>query len=218
MGVLRRLPAEPVVEEQVLGRGVDPLLAADDVADPHEVVVDDDRQVVGGEAVRLEQDLVVEAGEVEADLAAQQVGHDAGALAGDLHADDAGLPGRPAPAAVPGVGVALGLVGGRLSRLLSFGSPGGQRGGGGEGVVGVSCLDEPLGGLPVEVEALALAVGAGGAAHVGALVPVEPQPSAGRRSGGAPWSGWERARSVSSMRRITRPPRRRAKRRLKRAM
>ena len=179
VGVDRRLPAEPLVEEQVLGGGVDPLLAADDVADPHEVVVDDDRQVVGGEAVRLEQDLVVEAGEVEADLTPQQVGHGAGALAGDLHADDAGLARRPAPAAVPGVGAALGLVGGRLSGLLARGPPGGQLPGGREGVVGVSGLDEGLRGLPVAVEALALPVGARGAAHVGALVPVEPQPAQG---------------------------------------
>ena len=99
---------------------------------------------------------------------------------GRLHADDAGLPGGPAPAALPGVGAALGLVGGRLSGLLSPGSPGRQLGGGREGVVGVSGVDEFLGGPAVVIEALALAVGAGAAAHVGALVPVEPQPAQGR--------------------------------------
>jgi hypothetical protein len=50
---------EPPIEQQVLGRRGDPLLAADDVGDPHEVVVDDDGEVVGREAVGLEDDLVV---------------------------------------------------------------------------------------------------------------------------------------------------------------
>jgi hypothetical protein len=48
---LRALPAEPVEQQQVLGRGGDPLLAAHDVRDAHQVVVDDDGQVVGREAV-----------------------------------------------------------------------------------------------------------------------------------------------------------------------
>ena len=50
---------EPLVEQQVLGRGGDPLLAAHDVGDAHLVVVDDDGEVVGREAVRLEDHLVV---------------------------------------------------------------------------------------------------------------------------------------------------------------
>ena len=40
-------------------RAGDPLLAANDVGDAHLVVVDDDGEVVGREAVGLEDDLVV---------------------------------------------------------------------------------------------------------------------------------------------------------------
>ena len=60
------LPAEGLVEQDVLGGGGDPLLGADDVGDLHEVVVDDVGEVVGGEAVGLEQDLVVDVRVVEA--------------------------------------------------------------------------------------------------------------------------------------------------------
>ena len=65
----RRLPAERLVEPEVLGRGRDPLLGADDVGDAHEVVVDDVGQVVGGQAVALEEHLVVAAGVREHHLA-----------------------------------------------------------------------------------------------------------------------------------------------------
>ena len=74
MGVLRRVPAQPVVEQQVFRRRRNPLLAADDVADLHQVIVDDDREMIGGEPVRLQQHLVVEARQVERDLPAQRVG------------------------------------------------------------------------------------------------------------------------------------------------
>ncbi len=60
------LPAEGLVEEDVLGGGGDPLFGADDVGDAHEVVVDDVGEVVGGEAVGLHEDLVVDVGVVEA--------------------------------------------------------------------------------------------------------------------------------------------------------
>ena len=56
----REIPAEGLVEQHVLGGGGDPLFGADDVGDAHEVVIDDVGEVVGGEAVGLEQDLVVD--------------------------------------------------------------------------------------------------------------------------------------------------------------
>ena len=69
----RQLPAEGLVEQHVLGRGGDPLLGADDVGDLHEVVVDDVGEVVGREAVGLEQHLVVDVVVREGDVAAQLV-------------------------------------------------------------------------------------------------------------------------------------------------
>jgi hypothetical protein len=69
----RELPAEGLVEQDVLGRGGDPLFGADDVGDLHEVVVDDVGEVVGGEAVGLHQDLVVDVVVLEGDVAAELV-------------------------------------------------------------------------------------------------------------------------------------------------
>ena len=60
-----QLPAEGLVELDVLGQRRDPLLGADDVGDPHQVVVHHVGEVVGGEAVGLEQHLVVDLGVVE---------------------------------------------------------------------------------------------------------------------------------------------------------
>ncbi len=59
VGERRRGQAEPLVEQHVLGGRGDPLLAAHDVGDAHLVVVDDDGEVVGREAVGLEDHLVV---------------------------------------------------------------------------------------------------------------------------------------------------------------
>ena len=75
------LPAEGLVEEDVLGRGGDPLLGADDVGDLHEVVVDDVGEVVGGEAVGLQQDLIVDVGVLEGDVAAELVAESGGGSA-----------------------------------------------------------------------------------------------------------------------------------------
>ncbi len=90
----RELPAEGVVEQDVLGRGGDPLFGADDVGDVHEVVVDDVGEVIGGEAVGLHQDLVVDVGVLEGDVAAQFVAEGGCRRvvgAGNGHADDEGL-------------------------------------------------------------------------------------------------------------------------------
>ena len=80
---LRRLPAERLVELHVLGRRRQPLLGADHVRDLHQVIVDDVGEVVGREAVGLEQDLVVDLRVLELHLAAQAIDeHD---LAGARH-------------------------------------------------------------------------------------------------------------------------------------
>ena len=98
MRVDRRLPAQGLVEQDVARRARYPLVAADDVGDPHGAVVDDVRQMVGGKAVRLQEHEVVEQHVAEADLAAQQVVADGLPL---------GLGGEP-----DDLGAALGLVAG----------------------------------------------------------------------------------------------------------
>ena len=72
----------------MLGRGGNPLLGADDVGDLHQVVVHDVGQVIGGEAVGLEQHLVVHVVVGEGDGAAKFVAEGGLALGGDLQADD----------------------------------------------------------------------------------------------------------------------------------
>ena len=55
-----RLPAERLVEQDVLWRGGDPLLSPDHVRDPHVVIVDYIREVVGRKPVRFQDDLIVD--------------------------------------------------------------------------------------------------------------------------------------------------------------
>ena len=121
--------AEPLVEQQVLGRRADPLLAAHDVGDAHLVVVDDDRQVVGREAVGLEDHLVVRMRRV--DLAADQVaGSAVGTSAGiSMRTTGSGLKPGSCCALLAGLAQAQPVVAGRLLGLL----------------LGLAHLGEPLG-------------------------------------------------------------------------
>ncbi len=89
----RQLPAERAVELDVLGQRREPLLRADHVGDPHQVIVHHVGEVVGREAVALQQDLVVHLRPLEADLAAQQVADDHRLVLGHGEADDVGLAG-----------------------------------------------------------------------------------------------------------------------------
>lgn len=58
VGKVRWLPAQGLVEEQMLGGGDQPLGAPQHVADAHVVVVHHAGQVVGGEAIALQDDRV----------------------------------------------------------------------------------------------------------------------------------------------------------------
>ncbi len=69
----RELPAEGIVEQDVFRGGGDPLFGADDVGDLHEVIVDDVGEVIGGEAVGLHEDLIVDVGVLEGDVSAEFV-------------------------------------------------------------------------------------------------------------------------------------------------
>ncbi len=63
------LPPECAVQQYVLRRRGDPLLGADDVCNLHEVIVDDIGEVIGGEAVRLQKNLIVDIVVFEGDVA-----------------------------------------------------------------------------------------------------------------------------------------------------
>ena len=173
-------PPEAVVEDDVLGERREPLLRPDHVGDPHQVVVDDVRQVVRREAVALQQDLVVDLRVVEPDLAPQQVVDDRLARGRHREPDDAALAGRapprrlgPVDRAAPPVVAEVQLL--RLLLLAESLEPLA----GAEARVGGAALDEEVGVLPVDLRALALAVGAVRAADVRTLVPAQAQPPQG---------------------------------------
>ena len=67
-------PSEGAIEEHVEGGGGQPLFAADDVGDFHQVVVHNVGQVIGGELVgTLVEHFVVEDGGIDDDIAADDV-------------------------------------------------------------------------------------------------------------------------------------------------
>jgi hypothetical protein len=70
---LRRLKLQHLVENQMLWRRWEPLLAANDVTDIHEVVVDDVCEVIRRIAVALHDHLIVERIVVKDDLAVNEV-------------------------------------------------------------------------------------------------------------------------------------------------
>ena len=86
MAQLRHIPAEVLVKQYVLGRGVDPLLAAQHMSDTHQVIVHHVGQVIGRQTVRLHQHLHIHLLPGDVDLAAQHVLHLADAVGVNLHA------------------------------------------------------------------------------------------------------------------------------------
>ena len=138
------------------------------MGDAHEVVVHHVGEVVGGQAVGLEEDLVVQLGVVHSDVPVHRVVEGGGAL-GDALADDVGLPGvypglgLGGGKGAAGVGLAVEIPGILLALLLLA-----------EAVVGVAPLHQQTGVLSIGVPALGLDIGGHRAAHVGALVVVQP--------------------------------------------
>ena len=179
VGERRQRQVEPLVEQHVLRGAGDPLLAARDVADLHQVVVDDDGQVVGREAVALEQHLIVDQAVLELDPAADQVVE---ARSRRRRAPASGPPaartsrrGRAAPASVLPK-QRRSYLGGSLrawaSSRMRF-EPLGRA----PAAVGVAGLDQVVGVLAVDREPLGLAVRAVRAADVRALVPGQAGPA-----------------------------------------
>ena len=172
MHELGRRPAKGVEEHLVQRRRRNPLLAAQDVRDLHQVIVHHHGQVIGRQPVALEQHRVHDAGVLHGDVAADDVVHGRRARQRRRKADD----GRPA----------LGFEGGALLRRQSAMAPVvGQVArsqflqllGSGVAAVGVAVLDQPVGILAVGFLALALDVGRVRAADVGAFVPLQPKPT-----------------------------------------
>ena len=84
----RRRASERLIEQDLLRRVRDVIVAADDMRDPHVDVVDDDREVVGGLGVGAQDDEVFDHRVREFDRAVHQVG-EAGLALRHLEADRA---------------------------------------------------------------------------------------------------------------------------------
>ena len=69
----RDIPAERLVEQDVLRRRGDELCTAHDVRDVHEMVIDDVGEVVGRHAVTLQEYLVLELFVLDRDVAVEHV-------------------------------------------------------------------------------------------------------------------------------------------------
>ena len=174
---LRRLPAERRVELQVLRRGADPLLGAHDVADLHEVIVDDVREVVRREAVRLEQHLIVDLLVLERDLAAEAVLDDGLTFLRHREANDVGLLRVHAPHRfVLRDATAEAVVAGRFLLCALCSTQCLEPDLGAETRVRRALVDEDLRVLRIDRRALALAIRAVRTADVWPLVPRQTDP------------------------------------------
>ena len=197
-----------------LARGVgEVVVAADDMGNLHHGVVDDGREVVRGRAIGAEDDKVVELLGVEGHLAVDGVvDDDVAAVLGHLDAQDVGLAGLDAAAGLLGIKIAattLIALEGVLALLRGL-AVGIELLLGAEAGIGLALIPTILGGLLVQVQALGLGIGTIVAAHLGALVPVQAQPTHGAQND-LRVLVVERVGSVSSMRRMNVPPFARAK-------
>ena len=166
--ILRDGPAEALVQEVVLRGGGQILAAAHDVGDAHEVVVHDVREVVGGQAVALQEDLIVKALVLDRDVPVNFVVEGRGALMRDALADDIGTALGGETVGLLAAHVAAGIVAPvKLAAvLLGLGLLA-------EAAVGVAALHQKLGVFLVERAALGLDVRGDGTADVRALVMLE---------------------------------------------
>ena len=87
MGEFRDRPVERPVNLGLAKGVVQMVVAADHMGDSHVVVVDDDREIVGGRAVRAQDDQIVELGIGDRDLALNEVADGRGTLLRRAQAD-----------------------------------------------------------------------------------------------------------------------------------
>ncbi len=178
MTQLRSLPAEILVQQQVLWRGIDPFLTAQHVRDAHQVIIDHIGKVVGRHAIRLEQHLHVDLRPLELDFAAQHVAHLTDALARHPHAHHRRFTGSDPLRHFHGIErqampVVTGLLPGSdllvTQRIEALG--------GTEAVKRMSAAEQLPGVLTVDLATLTLAIRCMRPAHVRAFIPVQAQPA-----------------------------------------
>ena len=171
--------AERLVDEDLARRVGQVVVAADDVRDAHVRVVAHHGEVVGGASVGAHDDHVVHHLGREAHVAVHGVVElDGAAVLGHAQAPHVRLAGLDARGSLGRVEVAARAVVARVAALfrLGFGALGVQLVLRAEAGVHAAALLHELERLGVGVRALRLEVGAGSSPHLGALVPVQPQP------------------------------------------
>ena len=158
-------PPKGLVEQVILGRGGEVFAAPNHMGNAHEMIVNDIGKIIGGQAVPLHQNLVVQGAVFHGDLPKGGVGEGGGPCMGDFLTDD------------------IGLAGGQLGRNLLLG----QAAAGvlspvkisavllrlrflAEAVIGVAFLHQQLGEFAIEPPALGLDIRPHRATHIGALV------------------------------------------------
>ncbi len=147
------------------------------MGDRHQVVVDHVGEVVGREAVRLQEHQVFQVGVLVDDLPAQQVDDARLPFQGRREADHEGLAGREVllhlgGRKIPAMAV---ITRGLFAHPLLLPHPL-QALGRAEAAVGVAVLDQVIRVLAIEAGALALGVGTVGATAVRPLVPGQAEP------------------------------------------
>ena len=162
----------------MLRRGADPLLAPQHVADVHQMVVHDHGQVVGGEAVGLDQHLHVDLPPRDFDVAAQPICEPADALFGHRQAHHMGFAGRHALAYFGRrKRLAAAIVARRLARRLLLSTHGLEAFGRAEAAERPAALEQLLGMATVDVEPFALPIRAVVAPDIRPFVPLDAGPA-----------------------------------------
>ncbi|CAM5544968.1 hypothetical protein SCALM49S_03598 [Streptomyces californicus] len=171
-----QLDERPVQGDLARGGG-EQVLAAQDVGDLHQRVVDRVDQRVERGPVGADDAVVGDVLRLDGDLAADQVGEGDG-LVGHPEADDRGAAlGLVRGLPLGGEVAAVAVVAGRLPGGAGGVAAGVQLLGGAVAGVGVPGGEELLGDVLVQVHPLRLAVGGVRAADLGALVPVQAEPA-----------------------------------------
>ena len=173
----RRLEAEILIDQNVLGDRGQPFLAAGHMGDLHQVVVHHIGHVIGRHAVGLEQHLHVDGFPGNVDLAIDAIHELAGAFGWDLHPHHGGLAGLHAARDFLGFQRQAASV---IFRWLAGGSLGSahfvETRGRAEAAEAVAVLDDLLDVGKIEVLALGLPVRAAGPADIGAFRPGQAAP------------------------------------------
>ena len=178
VGVLGHVPAEISIKQLVLRHRTDPVVAAQDMGDAHQVVVDNHGEVIGRESVAFQQDLHVDLGPRNLYRAAQPVLETANAAGRHAQAHDVRLS-RLHPGSGDG-GIQTGaetIVARRLAAFALRASQRIQAIGPAKAVESLVLVDEPPNVGAIDLPALALPVGTAGSFTVRPFVPLDTGPS-----------------------------------------